>query len=215
MPTDAIVVGAGIVGAACAEALAAAGLSVTVLESRFAGGGATGAAMGHLVVMDDSEAQFALTRFSRELWRERAAELPAGCEDEPTGTLWIAADEAVLALVGKKAAFYRARGVAVEELDARRLAEEEPNLRPGLAGALLVPDDRVLYPPRAARFLLARAAERGARLVEGAEASAIHGRRVATRGGDLAIAWEGDGRPVMMTGPATTVFEGTWEIPAS
>ncbi len=31
---------------------------------------------------------------------------------------------------------------------------------------------------------------------------------VATRGGDLTIAWEGPGRPVMMTGPATTVFQG-------
>ena len=32
--------------------------------------------------------------------------------------------------------------------------------------------------------------------------------RVATRGGDLTIAWAGDGRPVMMKGPARTVFEG-------
>jgi diaminopimelate epimerase len=39
--------------------------------------------------------------------------------------------------------------------------------------------------------------------------------RVFTRGGELGIAWEGDGRPVTMTGPATTVFEGTWEIPAA
>ena len=38
--------------------------------------------------------------------------------------------------------------------------------------------------------------------------------KVHTRGGTLTIAWEGDGRPVMMTGPATTVFEGTWEPPA-
>ena len=61
---DVLVVGAGIVGAACAEALTAAGLSVEILESRFAGGGATAAAMGHVVVMDDSEAQFALTKLS-------------------------------------------------------------------------------------------------------------------------------------------------------
>jgi len=39
--------------------------------------------------------------------------------------------------------------------------------------------------------------------------------RVVTRGGELAIEWPGDGRAVMMTGPATTVFEGTWEIPAA
>ena len=58
MPSpDVLVVGAGIVGAACADALSEAGLSVTVLESRFAGGGATAAAMGHIVVMDDSPAQ--------------------------------------------------------------------------------------------------------------------------------------------------------------
>jgi diaminopimelate epimerase len=34
--------------------------------------------------------------------------------------------------------------------------------------------------------------------------------RVITRGGELAIRWAGEGRPVMMTGPAATVFEGEW-----
>jgi diaminopimelate epimerase len=34
--------------------------------------------------------------------------------------------------------------------------------------------------------------------------------RVHVRGGELAIAWAGDGRPVEMTGPAETVFEGEW-----
>ena len=38
--------------------------------------------------------------------------------------------------------------------------------------------------------------------------------RVATRGGALTIGWAGDGRPVTMKGSATTVFEGTWEVPA-
>jgi diaminopimelate epimerase len=37
--------------------------------------------------------------------------------------------------------------------------------------------------------------------------------RVATRGGVLRIAWAGDGAPVMMTGPAETVFEGEWNVP--
>ncbi len=32
--------------------------------------------------------------------------------------------------------------------------------------------------------------------------------RVSTRGGDLVISWAGIGQPVMMTGPAVTVFEG-------
>jgi len=36
---------------------------------------------------------------------------------------------------------------------------------------------------------------------------------VATRGGALRIEWEGGEGPVMMTGPAETVFEGEWSVP--
>lgn len=36
--------------------------------------------------------------------------------------------------------------------------------------------------------------------------------RVATRGGELRIAWQGEGSPVMMTGPAASVFEGEIDI---
>ena len=39
-----------------------------------------------------------------------------------------------------------------------------------------------------------------------------HEVTVATRGGDLGISWAGEGKPVMMTGPAVTVFEGEMEI---
>jgi diaminopimelate epimerase len=35
---------------------------------------------------------------------------------------------------------------------------------------------------------------------------------VTTRGGDLGISWAGEGKPVMMTGPAATVFEGEMEL---
>ena len=78
--------------------------------------------MGHLVVMDDSEAQFALTAYSRRLWTERAAGLPADVEDDPCGTLWVAADDEEMAHVGRKAAYYEARGEKVEVLDAAALA---------------------------------------------------------------------------------------------
>ncbi|MGE5492247.1 MAG: diaminopimelate epimerase [Actinomycetota bacterium] len=36
--------------------------------------------------------------------------------------------------------------------------------------------------------------------------------RVSTRGGDLSIAWGGPGQPVLMTGPAVTVFSGEIEL---
>jgi diaminopimelate epimerase len=38
--------------------------------------------------------------------------------------------------------------------------------------------------------------------------------RVKARGGELLIAWAGDGQPVRMTGPAATVFEGKWNADA-
>jgi len=175
---SAIVVGAGIVGAACAEALAEAGGHVTVLDSAFAGAGATGAAMGHLVVMDDSEAQFALTSFSRRLWAERAGSLPAEVEDDPCGTLWVAADEEEMGHVHRRAAFYEARGEKAEVLDAAALAKVEPHLRPGLVGALRVPGDRNLYPPAAARVLLERARLRGAEVWTGLRVEAVEPGRV-------------------------------------
>ena len=36
---------------------------------------------------------------------------------------------------------------------------------------------------------------------------------VQTRGGSLTIQWAGGQTPVMMTGPATTVFEGEIDLP--
>ena len=36
--------------------------------------------------------------------------------------------------------------------------------------------------------------------------------RVTTRGGELSIAWGGQGTPVLMSGPAVTVFTGEIEL---
>jgi glycine/D-amino acid oxidase-like deaminating enzyme len=151
---DALIVGAGIVGAWCAHECMRAGLRVTVLERGAVGGGATAAGMGHLVVMDDSEAQFALTHHSQQMWREIAPRLPARAEPSQCGTLWVAADAEEMAEVRRKHAYYAARGIAAEVLDEHQLYQAEPNLRAGLSGGLLVPGDGVVYPPVAAEFLL-------------------------------------------------------------
>ena len=164
---DVVVIGGGIVGAACAAECAAEKLKVAIVEARMVGGGATAAGMGHLVVMDDSEAQFALTRYSQELWEELRAELPREVEYEACGTIWVAADDEELAEVARKQQFYSERGVAVEVLDAQALAEAEPNLRRGLVGGLRVPGDSVIYPPCAAQFFIDRAVRAGGKLVFG------------------------------------------------
>lgn len=72
---DVIVIGAGIVGAACAAELAARGLDVEVLDAGGIGGGATAAGMGHLVVMNDTPAELALSRRSLARWRALAPQL--------------------------------------------------------------------------------------------------------------------------------------------
>jgi glycine/D-amino acid oxidase-like deaminating enzyme len=161
---DVAIAGGGIVGAACAAECATAGLSVVVVEPGPVGGGATAAGMGHIVVMDDSPAQIALTLYSRTLWIELSAELPADVEYLPCGTMWVAADEEEMAEVRRKKLLLDGIAVRAEVLDSRQLAEAEPHLRPGLAGALLVTDDSVVYPPCAARFLLERAHAHGAAL---------------------------------------------------
>lgn len=158
---DVAIAGAGIVGAALADECATAGLHVIVVEPGPTGGGATAAGMGHIVVMDDSPAQLALTRYSVALWRELAPELAPEVEYAQTGTIWVATDTEEMAEVERKRQVYASAGVRAEVLDARALAGAEPQLRAGLAGGLLVPDDAVIYPPSAAQFLLERARARG------------------------------------------------------
>lgn len=164
---DAIVVGAGIVGAACARSLAREGMRVTVLDAAYAAGGTTAAGMGHIVAMDDSPEQLALTALSVELWRELRPALADAVEFDPCGTIWVAEDAAQMDAVREKELVYREHGIRCEVLVPARLAELEPNLRSGLAGGLFVPGDAVLYPPRAALWLLDDARAHGVAIREG------------------------------------------------
>lgn len=182
MTADVLIIGGGIVGTACADEASRAGLKVILAEEKELGGGATAAGMGHVVVMDDSEAQFALTRYSRQLWRDLAPELPARVEYSECGSLWIAADEEEMAEVRRKLAYCHHRGMRAEVLDSRQLELAEPNLRKGMAGALLVPEDSVVYPPCAARFLMERAQSRGAQCLR---------QRVTALQGDTATLADG------------------------
>jgi len=161
---DVAIAGGGIVGAACALECAEAGLSVVVVEPGPIGGGATAAGMGHIVVMDDSPAQIALTQYSRQLWIDLKPRLPSDVEYLPCGTTWVAADDEEMAEVRRKKRVLDDIDVRAEVFDERQLYKTEPNLRKGLAGALYVRDDAVVYPPCAARYLLERAREKGATL---------------------------------------------------
>ena len=182
---DVVIVGAGIVGAACAAECVREKLSVAIIEAGIIGGGATAAGMGHLVVMDDSEAQFALTKYSQQLWDELSDELPREVEHDACGTIWIAADEEEMAEARRKEKFYSERGVSVEILDAHSLAEAEPNLRAGLVGGIRVPGDSVIYPPSAAQFFVDRAIANGADLFLGKPVDAVTDEGVLLHDGSV------------------------------
>ncbi|HWC15753.1 MAG TPA: FAD-dependent oxidoreductase [Terriglobales bacterium] len=194
---DVVVMGAGIVGAACALECAQAGLKVAIVEQGIVGGGATAAAMGHIVAMDDSEAQFMLTRYSQQLWLTLKGELPDEVEFETTGTIWVAADEQEMIEVRRKHTYYSERRAPCEILDPKALEEAEPNLRKGLAGGLLVSEDAVLYPPTAAHWLWSRAQRCGV--------AALERKVIAIRGAAVDFS---DGSS-LNTG-LTVIATGTW-----
>lgn len=172
---DLIVVGAGIIGASCADEATARGMRVAIVEPGPIGGGATAAAMGHLVAMDDDPAELALAKYSLQHW-ETFADLREA-EFSRCGTLWLARNDSELTAAGVRVTRLNAAGVEAHVIDAATLYELEPTLVPGLAGGLLVPREAVVYPPRVANHLVKRAQSRKARLYTG--------RRVVTlqRGG--------------------------------
>ena len=172
---DVLVVGAGIVGSAVARECALLGWRVGVIGGGKLAGSATAAGMGHLVVMDDSPAQLALTAYSRSLWHQLAPNLPKSAEYDRCGTIWVAADEEELAEARAKCQVYVEHGIEARILSAAELAQAEPNLRTGLAGGLLVSADGVLYPPASAAYFLNEAKHLGAELFPSRAISAASG----------------------------------------
>ncbi len=184
-PFDILIVGAGIVGSAVARECALIGWRVGVIEGGTPAGGATAAGMGHVVVMDDSPAQFALTAFSRSLWQRDSGMLPKSVEYENRGTIWVAADDEEMAEVHGRQKAYEEAGIEAQVLTAAELADKEPNLRRGLTGGLLVPGDSVVYPPAAAGFYLAEARRLGAEVFLARAMSASQGQVLLSDGVSL------------------------------
>jgi glycine/D-amino acid oxidase-like deaminating enzyme len=153
---DVVVVGAGIVGAACAHELAKQGADVLVLDRAGVGGGVTAAGMGHLVLMDDSPAEFALSAWSRDLWLELAPRLSEREAFVRCGTLWVAVDDEEYELAQTRQQALVRAGVDCSLMDAQQMREAEPELREGLRGGMMLPDDAVVYAPAAAAWLLAQ-----------------------------------------------------------
>ncbi len=166
-----VVVGAGIVGAACAFYGARAGLQVTVLERGAVAAGTTGAGEGNLLLSDKQAGpELDLALRSSQLWNELGEELGGEAfELERKGGVVVASSAGGLTALREFAAGQRAAGVASEPLDQAQLRDAEPHLSPALAGGAFYPGDMQVQPMLAAASLLAAARAHGALVRTGVE----------------------------------------------
>ena len=157
-----VVIGAGIVGAACAHELAAAGVDTVVLDRADVGSGTTSRGEGNILLSDKGPgAELALAVLSRQRWLELGAELGTDAlELDPKGGLVVAPTEAAMAALGAFAATQRAAGIEVEDVGDPR--ELEPHLAADLVGGRYYPQDMQVQPVLAAAALLDAARRRGA-----------------------------------------------------
>jgi glycine/D-amino acid oxidase-like deaminating enzyme len=166
---DVIVIGAGIVGAACAYHATRAGLSVRVIDRGPLAGGTTGAGEGNLLVSDKEPGpELDLALLSNAEWRSMADVPVLGttfgvrAELDPKGGLVVASSEATLRSLEALARRQVAAGVESAPVSAAGLRDHEPNLAADLAGGVLYPQDLQVQPMLATALLLRLARDSGA-----------------------------------------------------
>ncbi|MFG1710202.1 NAD(P)/FAD-dependent oxidoreductase [Nonomuraea sp. M3C6] len=153
--SDVIVVGAGVVGAACAYYAARAGLDVTVVDRGPVAGGTTGSGEGNILVSDKEPGpELDLAVLSNRLWRE-LADL-GGFEFEAKGGLVVAETDEVQRRLAELAA---KQDVEHTPVPGESLRDYEPHLAGGLAGGVYYPQDAQVQPMLAAARLLRHGAE--------------------------------------------------------
>jgi glycine/D-amino acid oxidase-like deaminating enzyme len=166
---DLVVIGAGIVGAACAYYAAREGLSVTVVERGPIVSGTTGAGEGNILVSDKEPGpELDLALLSNRQWRE-LSDLPLGgrtfgsaVELEFKGGLVVASSDLMLNGLKRLARKQRALGVEAIPVPGHELREHEPHVAGDLAGGYLYPQDMQVQPMLAAAHLLRLARLSGA-----------------------------------------------------
>jgi glycine oxidase len=168
---DAVVLGGGIIGLACARELAGAGLRVTLLERLHQGAGASKAAAGMLAPLYDAAAEpafLAACRASRDLWTEWAPALEAEAEIEVdydrSGALEIALDDAGEEALERTAGAARRLGEPCDEISAADLRHRTPGVAAELRRALLLSGEHRVDNIRVCGALAAACERRGVSL---------------------------------------------------
>ena len=189
--TRVVVVGAGLLGAAVADRLSAAGAEVTILEADRPGAGTSGSSFAWVNAQEKAPAAyFALNLAGVEAHRELARSL-GGDWYHPGGDILLGHGEAA-ARVAERIERHRAIDYDVVELDRAAVAVLEPDLDldgDGAFAAAHFPSEAWIDPPVLVGWLLRRARSRGARVLGSAEVVELEVRAgrlaaITTRAGD-------------------------------
>jgi glycine oxidase len=174
---DAILVGGGVIGLACAWRAAKRGASVCVLERDRPAAGASGVAAGMLAPVGEAswgeEGLLALNFESLRRWPAFAEQLEAesGCEVEfaPRGALHVALDRDEAEELRRRYELHRRLGLESEWLTGSACRRLEPGLATAVRGGAHVPGEASVDPPRVAAALLGALEGRGVAVHSGAE----------------------------------------------
>lgn len=167
-----VIVGAGIVGAACAEALTRHGAQVTIVDRAGVAAETSSRCEGNLLVSDKEpgpEAELALV--ANRMWRDLAERLDGDrLPDQPPTELEQKGGVVVVFAGGEEplaelAASQRAMGITAEAMTREQLLAAEPHVAPDVASAVWYPQDAQIQPSLATQALVAVARHRGATLV--------------------------------------------------
>jgi len=169
---DAIVIGAGIVGAASALSLTNAGLRVLVIDRGAVSSGTTGAGEGNILVSDkDPGPELILALHSRNLWFEMLEDVGDSFELEAKGGVVVARhDDAPLM---KLATEQSQHGVDIEKCSQSRLHDLEPYLHPDISSGVFYPQDAQCQPMLAAAHVIRTVVQRGGAFISQAKVTRI------------------------------------------
>ncbi len=203
-----VVVGAGIVGAAVAAALAERGHAVRLLEQHDPGSAVSGASLACLGthMIDDDE--IPALRWACEAWATFAA-TAGNVEYRRCGQIRFLDHERERAIALRWIARERAAGLRPELLEPPAVRAIEPALEGPIVAATWSPDDAVVNPFLAVRAYVNRARAAGAELRARAAVTAVEvaGNRVTgVRLGDERIACD---TVVLAAGPWTATLART------
>ncbi|AUX10439.1 sarcosine oxidase, subunit beta [Halalkaliarchaeum desulfuricum] len=123
-----VVVGCGIVGAACAYELASRGVDVDVYESGSIGGGSTARSAGGVRSQFSTPVNVELSRASLPVWESFEEEFGVDIGFRQVGYLFLAREEKTAATFRENVAMQREFGVPVEFLAPEELRDRYPNL---------------------------------------------------------------------------------------